>query len=1201
MSSSTPLSPIENGPPQPIRLGLLPPAKAVDARQLGKIRLSAQAACAEINAAGGLLGRPIELIEAAPTLGLEAATRHLTDVLGCDVLIGNPSTPAAPSPSRPLIALDHGATLDEASPEVFRFAPLPAHNVAPAIETMARIAGPKFFIAGGRDAWSRGTTDSATRALEAIGGELVSTDHLDLDGVRIETLLDHVERSGVDVFMPCFDRKDLPALLVRFARRGLKRRIAVLASRLDESVAARLAPEVREGLFACGSYFTGLDSPSNRAYLAALRNQLGDAETPLPPVAGIGVPTYLCIGGFARAAEQAASLEPSALIRALERLELDGPQGSVRMDPVSHRVRLATHLARCTFDGTFSIIQSFGPIPEQTSASETPPQQPRNPAQGHTALPQVASNMPELAVIGADADGGITFVNRAFLRLWGFDERHNLHGVPIDTLWQSADELAAFMAQRQHQSEWQSALTARLADGTSKRLRVVGETSTHLHTDRPGYILSCFDTHAARLQQTIASYAFLAMADVAVIATDSSGTIIETNHRANDLFGYASGELLGISIHELVPPQARRQHADNLLRFQAGPSEERRMAMRTEVHGYRRDGALFPVEVSISRCDTDGETILVAALRDITDRKTAETELVWRASHDALTGLPNRDLMQERLARALARSKKQGHAVALLFIDLDGFKLINDTHGHGVGDELLRGIATRLVENVRPGDTVGRLGGDEFVVLCDQVDYSVSVVSLAERLNDALREPLDLQGGQLFATASIGLAIGHGRTHCAEELLRNADTAMYSAKEQGRDGWRLFSEEIHEQARKRLDISNGLRQAIQNAELEIRFQPILCAESQIIRGAELLLRWMPPSGEIPPSLFIPIAEMSGSIVPIGKWVFQAACEAERDWFARFGEQAPYVSVNISARQLNDESVVEAFSEILRDTRADPSRLLLELTETALMSDVTSNLRLLHRLADLGLRVAVDDFGTGYSSLVQLLRMPVSLLKIDREFVDGLDKRHDSKAIVSAVCSMARAMRLQVVAEGVENETQHGYLRDIGCDYVQGYLFHRPVPPAEFLSLLLESDAQERGAMPEDLHAVLYVSLATQPMSQDDLMDLLGFSREANRAQGITGFLLYLNGSFMQMIEGSYPRIQRLMERIEADSRHRNVTRLYEGSIDKRIFSDWSMGFRNMDHLDQGFDYKGWRARTMNFLDMSEDVHVCYNLICAFAA
>ncbi|EGV32231.1 diguanylate cyclase/phosphodiesterase with PAS/PAC sensor(s) [Thiorhodococcus drewsii AZ1] len=1199
MSSSKPLSPIESGPPQPIRLGLLPSAKVVDARQLGKIRISAQAACTELNAAGGLLGRPIELIEAAPTLGLEAATRHLTEVLGCDALIGNPSTSVAPS--RPRIALDHGATLDEASQEVFRFTPLPVHNVTPVLERMARIAGPKFFIAGGRDAWSCGTTEAASRALEAIGGELVSTEHLDLDGVQMETLLDHVERSGVDVFLPCFDRKDLPALLTRFTRRGLKRRIAVLASRLDESVAARLAPEVREGVFACGSYFTCLDNPANRAYLAALGNQLGDTETPLPPVAKVGASTYLCVRGFARAAEQAGSLEPSALISALERLELDGPQGPVRMDPVSHRVRLATHLARCRFDGTFSIIQSFDPIPEPASASEPTDQQPLAPAQDQTAPPQGANNMPEFAVIGIDADGRIAFVNRAASRLWGFDERHTLHGVPVETLWQSAEAFAEFMTRHQHHTEWQDALTARLADGTPKRLRVIGEISPHLHAERPGYILSCVDTHAVRLQQTIASYECLAMADIAVIATDSSGTIIETNHRANDLFGYAGGALLGLSIHELVPPQARRRHADNIRRFQAEADNERRMGMRTEVHGYRGDGSLFPVEVAISRFDADGDTILVAALRDITDRKTAETELVWRASHDALTGLPNRDLMQERLAHALARSKKQGHAVALLFIDLDGFKLINDTHGHSVGDALLQGIATRLVEHVRPGDTVGRLGGDEFVVLCDQVDDSVSIVSLAERLNDALREPLDLQGRQLFATASIGLAIGHGRTHCAEELLRNADTAMYSAKEQGRDGWRFFSEEIHEQARKRLDISNGLRQAIQNAELEIRFQPILCTESQIIRGAEVLLRWMPPTGEIPPSLFIPIAEMSGSIVPIGKWVFQAACEAERDWFARFGEQAPYVSVNISARQLNDESVVEAFSEILRDTGADPSRLLLELTETSLMSDVTSNLRLLHRLADLGLRVAVDDFGTGYSSLAQLLRMPVNFLKIDREFVDGLDKRHDSKAIVSAVCSMARAMQLQVVAEGVENETQHGYLRDIGCDYVQGYFFHRPLPPSEFLSLLLESDAQERKAMPEDLHAVLYVSLATQPMSQDALMDLLGFARETNRAQGITGFLLYLNGSFMQMIEGSYPRIQRLMERIEADPRHRNVTRLYEGRIDKRIFSDWSMGFRNMDHLDQGFDYRGWRARTMNFLDMSEDVHVCYNLICAFAA
>jgi diguanylate cyclase (GGDEF)-like protein len=557
-------------------------------------------------------------------------------------------------------------------------------------------------------------------------------------------------------------------------------------------------------------------------------------------------------------------------------------------------------------------------------------------------------------------------------------------------------------------------------------------------------------------------------------------------------------------------------------------------------------------------------------------------------------------MIHERLERALRRSKRQGHSVALLFIDLDGFKLVNDSHGHQAGDELLKTIAQRLVDHVRPGDTIGRLGGDEFVVLCDHVESPATVANLADRLNDLLREPVELSGRRLFATASIGLALGHGTTHSADELLRNADAAMYQAKEQGRDGWRFFSEEIHEQARQRLDITNGLRQAIERDEFQVRFQPILCAQSQIIRGAELLLRWFPSGGEVSPAHFIPIAEMSGSIVPIGKWVFHQACLAERQWRDRFGIEAPYVSVNVSARQLNDDTLVEEFRDMLAATGADPERIVLELTETSLMSDVIFNLSVLNQLAGLGLRVAVDDFGTGYSSLAQLLRLPLSKLKIDREFVDGLDKRHDSRAIVHAVCSMARAMNLKVIAEGVENASQFGYLRDLGCDYVQGFHFYRPLPPEDFLTLLHESSAAGRLAASDDLYSLLYVSQAARPMDESELEALLAEARESNRAQGITGFLIYFNGSFMQIIEGQRLRIQALVERIRRDPRHQGLRIVFEGGIPQRAFVGWSMGFRDMEHITHARFLRGRGGRAIDFLDMAEDPRVCYNFIAAFA-
>jgi len=381
-----------------------------------------------------------------------------------------------------------------------------------------------------------------------------------------------------------------------------------------------------------------------------------------------------------------------------------------------------------------------------------------------------------------------------------------------------------------------------------------------------------------------------------------------------------------------------------------------------------------------------------------------------RATHDALTGLPNRALIRERLANALQRSRRSGLLVALLFVDLDGFKLINDTHGHEAGDFLLKTVASRLIEQVRTGDTVARLAGDEFVVLCEQVEQPDTISVLAERINDTLRLPVEFAGTPLFVTASIGVAIGNGSTHAADDLLRYADTAMYAVKAKGRDGWQFFSESLQDQARQRLVITNGLRTAIDNNELSPRFQPLVAAESGRIVGAELLLRWQPVSGEVSPAVFIPIAEMTGSIGAIGAWVFRQACLAEAAWRQRWGAQAPYISVNVSARQLDDETLADNFAAMLAETGANPAQLLLDLTETSLMADVETNLRVLRRLADLGLRVAVDDFGTGYSSLAQLTRLPVDVLKIDRAFVDGIDKSAESRAVIRAIIGLGRSGR-----------------------------------------------------------------------------------------------------------------------------------------------------------------------------------------------
>ena len=693
----------------------------------------------------------------------------------------------------------------------------------------------------------------------------------------------------------------------------------------------------------------------------------------------------------------------------------------------------------------------------------------------------------------------------------------------------------------------------------------------------------------------------LSIADMGIIATDEQGIISEANRSASVLFGYPVDEMLGLSIHLLVPPHFRQQHIELMRRFVASEESERRMSSRNEIMGYRKDGSFFPIEASIAKFRNGDAWLLVVSLRDTTERKQAEEELTRRATHDPLTGLPNRSLIRERLAKALQRSRRSGLAVVLLFIDLDGFKLVNDTHGHEAGDSLLKTVAARLLQQVRPGDTVARLAGDEFVIICEQVEQPATMSMLAERINDSLREPVLFDSQPLFVTASIGIAIGTGSTHAAEDLLRAADTAMYAAKEKGRDSWQFFSEGLQEQARQRLSITSGLRLAIEHKELSTRFQPIVAAESGRIVGAELLLRWHPPQGEVSPAVFIPIAETTGVIVPIGAWVFRAACQAEVEWRARWGDRAPYVSVNVSARQLAEPDLAEEFAAILKATGAFPTRLLLEITETSLMADVDANLRVLRRLADLGLRVAVDDFGTGYSSLAQLSRMPVDVLKIDRAFVDGIDKSAESRTIIRAVISLGRALGLKLVAEGVENAAQQRELCGYGCDFIQGYYFHRPLEEARFIELMQGDERNDAAHQAEPLYYILYVSRATPPPSLEARQSLLARALAANRASGVSGCLMFKDNCFMQMLEGTREQLHALFERIRHDPRHDDVRIVAEGAMRRRAFTDWGMVWTDLDQETGMPDFSAWQQRRIDFFELAADPRLCYAYITAFAA
>nr|WP_305891778.1 EAL domain-containing protein [Methylomonas sp. WSC-6] len=702
------------------------------------------------------------------------------------------------------------------------------------------------------------------------------------------------------------------------------------------------------------------------------------------------------------------------------------------------------------------------------------------------------------------------------------------------------------------------------------------------------------------LSKLSASQQILSLADMAILATDETGIIHEANPNACELFGYNAEEMRGMSVHILVPPHLRQRHADMVHRFVQGDETERPMSQRGEVTGYRKDGSFFPLEASIGKFRTGGQWILVVTMRDISEQKRKQVDLLWQATHDPLTGLPNRNLIHDRLNHALQRSRRQGLSLALLFVDLDGFKLINDTYGHKTGDQLLKTVGNQLIDMVRPGDTVARLSSDEFVILCEQLEQPTSISALAERINYILRQPAELDGQQLYLSASIGIAVGHGSTHSADDLLRAADTAMYEVKEQGRDGWHFFNAGLEEKVRKKLSISNGLRLAIERRELSVRFQPIVDALGTRIVGAEMLLRWHPAEGPISPAVFIPIAEMTGSIVPIGAWVFAQACQAEAEWRRRWGERAPaYISVNVSARQLNEKNLLDEVKDTIATHASDPARILLEITETALMADIDTNLRMLRGLADLGFRVAIDDFGTGYSSLAQLTKLPVNVLKIDKAFIDGIAHRPESRAVVKAVIGLGRALGLKMIAEGVENPAQLLELRNFGCDFVQGYLFYRPLEKNQFIDAVEQSFETGGQHYEPPLFFLLYTSQAASGLDQNHIAALLEQTRSANRGRGITGCLLHQDGYFMQYLEGDRQNVLALLEKIQQDPRHCNFNVILQGSEYHRVFPEWSMGFREIGRQLDHIVFPDRCKHPFSLMELAQDPRTSYIYITSF--
>ncbi len=439
---------------------------------------------------------------------------------------------------------------------------------------------------------------------------------------------------------------------------------------------------------------------------------------------------------------------------------------------------------------------------------------------------------------------------------------------------------------------------------------------------------------------------------------------------------------------------------------------------------------------------------------DITEKKHAEERLTFFAHHDGLTDLPNRLLFMDRLSQALARVKWHQRLVAVLFVDLDHFKRINDSLGHDMGDLLLKAVAERLSSCVRGGDTVARMGGDEFTIVLADVAQAEDIPRVAQKIIDAISRPFSLMGQEFFITISMGISISPNDARDAQTLVKNAYAAMYRAKEQGRNHYQHYSPAMNVRTLERLALESNLRHALARKELLLHYQPRVDLETGQITGVEALLRWQYPDlGLVSPSQFVPLAEETGLIIPIGEWVLRTACAQNKLWQS-MGLSPVRVSVNLSARQFEQRNLVETIGRVIKETELDPNYLELELTEGLVMKNPETTIATLRSLHEMGIQISIDDFGTGYSSLSYLRRFPIHALKIDQSFVRDIITDPDGTVIVTAIILLAHSLKLKVIAEGVETKDQLDYVRSLKCHEIQGYLFSKPLPAEEMTRLLI---------------------------------------------------------------------------------------------------------------------------------------------------
>lgn len=668
-----------------------------------------------------------------------------------------------------------------------------------------------------------------------------------------------------------------------------------------------------------------------------------------------------------------------------------------------------------------------------------------------------AVDIMQLGVTITDMQRKILYTNIADARMHGY-EVEELIGRDVRIFGPASSHKDLMPEDVQNMTNWSRECVNCRKDGSVFPVRV---TSDIVREVRDGVlsniaiVATCEDIserksseEALRLRQRV-----IESSSNGIMITDTSGPgnpIIYVNPAFGRITGYDAQDTLGRSMHFLL---GEDQEQVEFMEIHAALHEQREG--NAVLRNYRKDGSLFWNDLSVSPVldETGSVAHFVWVINDVTEREQHEELLEYQANHDALTGLPNRNLLADRITQSLANAHRYDMPVAVLFIDLDNFKFVNDSLGHALGDRMLIIQADRLHKSIRSGDTVARYGGDEFVVVISNLEKSEDAALVAQHIQELVSRPFTIDGHEFGITCSIGISLYPKDGHDVDSLLKNADAAMYRAKEQSRNSFQFYTSEMNDRVVERMVIERHLRHALELGQLEMHYQPQVELTNGRIIGVEALLRWHSPSlGAVSPSRFIPLAEETGLIVPIGEWVLKTCCEQNKAW-QDAGLTPLTISVNISARQLQKKDLSGDIAAILRESGLKPRFLELEIVESMVMKDVESAMVIMTELKSLGIQLAMDDFGTGYSSLSYLKRFPFDRLKIDLSFVRDILSDPESASIARTIIAMAHNLNLRAIAEGVETKEQLEYLRLHGCDEIQGYYVSRPVNAQEFEALL----------------------------------------------------------------------------------------------------------------------------------------------------